>query len=201
MPIVNLIQEQRNAVRGRESQTRLVLMAIVAAGAVSFLTAGYFTFESVRFNLEIGRLQALKERLQPMMEELERKNQDIAGLQVRRDTLKNAQNDSVRWSTLLAYLGTNTPDGVFMSDFKSALPTDGQSPVGLNITGLSVDQNRVADFMLRLQSSPELEGVSLKYTQEKVGPNNQSTQFELTAALAGSGRAPEDPNAIQEKKS
>lgn len=193
MPLVNLIQEQRNAIRLRERQTRMVLMAIVGIGAVSFLTAGFFTFESVKYSLRIGELQAQKERLAPMMAELDNKQLEIGGLQMRRDTLKGAEADTVRWSSLLAFLGTNTPDGVVLSDFRSDLPGDPKTPTGLTLIGLSEDQQQVGDFILRLESSPEMAGVTLKYTQERVGPSNKSTQFELSAGLEGS--APEEPAA------
>lgn len=187
MPLVNLIQEQRNAIRQKERQTRMILMAIVGIGAVSFLTAGYFTFESVRYNLKIGELRAQRERLAPMMAELDGKELEISGLQMRRDTLKGAESDTIRWSSLLAYLGTNTPDGVVLSDFRSDLQPDPKAPTGLTLIGLSEDQQQVGDFILRLESSPEMANVTLKYTQERVGPTNKSTQFELVAGLEGSG--------------
>lgn len=193
MPLVNLIQEQRNAIRLRERQTRMVLMAIVGIGAVSFLTAGFFTFESVKYSLRIGELRAQKERLAPLMTELDNKHLEIGGLQMRRDTLKGAEADTIRWSSLLAFLGTNTPDGVVLSDFRSDLPGDPKTPTGLTLIGLSEDQQQVGDFILRLESSPEMAGVTLKYTQERVGPSNKSTQFELSAGLEGS--APADPAA------
>lgn len=165
----------------------MILMAIVGIGAVSFLTAGYFTFESVRYNLKIGELRAQRERLAPMMAELDGKELEISGLQMRRDTLKGAESDTIRWSSLLAYLGTNTPDGVVLSDFRSDLQPDPKAPTGLTLIGLSEDQQQVGDFILRLESSPEMANVTLKYTQERVGPTNKSTQFELVAGLEGSG--------------
>ncbi len=194
MPLVNLIQEQRNAIRQRERQTRMVLMAIVGIGAVSFLTAGYFTFETVKYNLKSGELRAQKERLAPMMTDLDNKNLEIGSLQLRRDTLTGAEKDTARWSSLLTYLGSNTPDGVVLSDFRSDMSPDPGTPTGLTMIGLSIDQQQVGDFILRLESSPEMTGVTLKYTQERVGPSNKSTQFELSAGMEGS--ATKDPNAV-----
>lgn len=188
MPLVNLIQEQRNARRARERQTRMVLMAIIGVGAVSFLTAGIFTFEQIKWNLRIGELTAQKTKLQPLMDELETKNLEIGSLEVRRNTLTGAQKDSERWSRLLEYLGSQTPDGVMITDLKSAPPSDPKQPIGLNISGLSVDQTQVGQFMVRLEASDDLEGVTLKYTQEKVGPNNKSTQFEVNAIISGTGK-------------
>ncbi|MCG9894036.1 MAG: PilN domain-containing protein [Fimbriimonadaceae bacterium] len=192
MPLVNLIQEQRSAVRARERQTRTVLLGIFGFAAIAFLTAGYFTFETVKYTLKIRELEALKERLTPMMNDLDAKQSEIAGLQVRKNTLTDAETDTARWADFLSYLGANTPDGVVVSDLKSAAGADPNAPVTLNVTGLSVDQKRVGDFILRLESSPQVEGVNLKYTQEKVGPNNQSTQFELSGALEGTSKTPDE---------
>jgi Tfp pilus assembly protein PilN len=199
MPIVNLIQEQRNARRAQEQQGRLILLVIAAAGVVSFLTAGFFTFEKVRHTLRYGELQRLKEELTPKMDELDKIQGSIGGLQVRMDTLKDAEKDTVRWSGLLTYLGTNTPDGVLVSDVRSNMAPDATIPTAFTVTGLSVDQNRVADFMLRLQSAPQLQGVVLRYTQEKVGPNNRSTQFELGASLEGTGKPAAAAGAMEKK--
>lgn len=188
MPLVNLIQEQRNARRARERQTRMVLLAIIGVGVVSFLTAGFFTFEQVRWNLRIAELTALKEKLQPLMDELDAKQLEIGTLELRKNTLTGAQKDSERWSRLLDYLGKQTPDGIMVTDLKSAPPADPKQPIGLNISGLSIDQTQVGQFMVRLEASNDLENVTLKYTQEKVGPNNKSTQFELNAIISGTGK-------------
>lgn len=198
MPLVNLIQEQRQAIRHKQRQTRMVLLSIVGVGVLSFLTAGYFTFETVRYTLRTNDLKATKERLKPLMDQVEQNEQMIGSLQVKMDTLGSAEKSTVRWSGLLTYLAANTPNGVWLSDLRSTQP-DAKSPVSLGVGGLSVDQDRVGQFILRLEAAQQVEGVMLKYTQEKVGPNSRSTQFELNAVLEGTTPKPEASEASEVK--
>ena len=196
MPQINLIQEQRLAVRHQERQVRVVLMAICGIGVVSFLTAGYFTFETVRYTLRMGDLQNQKKKLEPIMKTVQENEDLIASLNVRTQTLESADKDTSRWTAILTHLSSNTPDGVFLSDFKSS-QSDPKSGISLGLTGMSIDQNRVGQFIMRLEAAKDLEGVALRYTQEKVGPNNRSTQFELAASVAGT--APKETEATEKK--
>ncbi len=185
MPLVNLIQEQRLAVKQREQQIRLLLLGVFGIGVLSFMTAGYFTFEAIRLNLAADGLVAQKEKLKPLMDDVDSKKDMIAALNPRVTTLETAQKKTAQWFTILNHLTTNTPDGIWLTEVKAAAPQS-DKPTEMSITGLSTSQEAVGVFILRLEACPELENVQLKYTQEKIGPTTKNTQFELSANLAGS---------------
>ena len=190
MPLVNLIQEQRLSIRQREQQVRMLLLGVLGIGAMSFLTAGYFTFEAVRYNLNADGLVAQKERLRPLMEELTAKERMIGTMGPRVTTLATAQQKTAQWYSILNHLTTNTPEGIWLSEVKCSQPMP-DKPTEVSISGLSTTQEAVGLFIMRLEASPELENVELKFTQEKQGPTTRNTQFELSAMLVGSAKTEE----------
>lgn len=194
MPIVNLIQEQRNAVKQREQQVRMLFVGILAVGAISFLTAGFFTFETVRLHVRANALEKKKEELQPKMDQVVANEEALALLQPRLASLESATVSTEKWSSLLGHLTTNTPDGVWLTGV-NALPPTNTTGVVIALTGLSMSQEAVGVYILRLEAAPELENVTLKYTQEKTGPEGNWTQYEISAVLAGT--APEKPKATE----
>jgi Tfp pilus assembly protein PilN len=190
MPLVNLIQEQRLTIRQREQQVRMLLLGVLGIGAMSFLTAGYFTFEAVRYNLNADGLVAQKEKLKPLMEELDAKEKMIAAMSPRVTTLATAQEKTAQWYAIMNHLTTNTPEGIWLSEIKCSQPLP-DKPTEVSISGLSTTQESVGLFIMRLEASPDLENVQLKFTQEKQGPTTKNTQFELSANLVGSGQTTE----------
>lgn len=192
MPLVNLIQEQRMTIRQREQQVRMLLLGVLGIGAVSFLTAGYFTFEAVRYNLNSDALVAQKEKLKPLIQDLDSKEHMIAAMAPRVTTLATAQQKTAQWYSILTHLTTNTPEGIWLTEVKCSQPAP-DKPTEVSISGLSTTQESVGIFIMRLEASPELENVQLKYTQEKQGQNTRSTQFELSAILVDKDKKEEGP--------
>ncbi len=194
MPFINLIEEQRQAVRKRERQLRVMVLGVLGIAALAFLTAGYFTFEAVRLRMQIGELQAKKTRLQPTMDALASAQEEEGRLGPRINTLESAVEDTGRWTEILAYLALNTPDNLTLNALRCspATPTD---PVTVSFQGLSANQETVGAYIVRLEANKELVDTQLRFTQEQLDGTKKSIQFEVAAVLEGTIPQAIDPNA------
>jgi hypothetical protein len=68
----------------------------------------------------------------------------------------------------------------------------------VTLTGLSTAQDPVGEFMQRVQNEPNLQGVLLKYTNEKPTLAGPAIEFELEAEVAGT--APKKTKEEEEAK-
>lgn len=185
MPLINLIQEQRLAVKAAERQSRVILMAAVAVGGVGFLASGYFMFESVRLNGRAQALEAMKAKLEPTIKQVDLTKAEIAKLTPRLETLEQAQKNTEKWTRVLAHLTRNTPGGTWLTAVKTA-QQDKTKPMMITVNGLSNSQEAVGMFILRLEASEDLENVTLRYTQERIIDAGKQFEFEVSGELVGS---------------
>ncbi len=196
MPFINLIEEQRQAVRKRERQLRVMVLGVLGIAALAFLTAGYFTFEAMGLRMRLGELNATKQRLQPTMDALAETQAEEALISPRIKTLESATEDTGRWTNLLAYLALNTPDSLTLNALRCSPATD-TDPVTVSFQGLSQNQESVGAYIVRLEANEELMDAQLRFTQEQKQGNRKSIQFEVAAVLEGTIPQTADPNAPQ----
>lgn len=194
MPFINLIEEQRQAVRKRDRQLRIMVLGVLGIAALAFLTAGYFTFEAVRLRMQIGELQAKKTRLQPTMDALAAAQEEEGRLGPRIETLESAVEDTGRWTEILAYLALNTPDNLTLNALRCSPPSPTE-PVTVSFQGLSANQETVGAYIVRLEANKELIDTQLRFTQEQLDGTKKSIQFEVAAVLEGTIPPAIDPNA------
>jgi Tfp pilus assembly protein PilN len=198
MPFINLIEEQRQAVRKRERQLRVMVLGVLGIAALAFLTAGFFTFEAVRLRMQIGELQAKKTRLQPTMDALASAQEEEGLLGPRIMTLESAVEDTGRWTEILAYLALNTPDNLTLNALRCS-PATATEPVTVSFQGLSANQETVGAYIVRLEANKELVDTQLRFTQEQLDGAKKSVQFEVAAVLEGTIPPMVDPNAPVEE--
>lgn len=188
MPFVNLIKEERLAAAARERQVRMFVLLCVAIGGVSFLGAGFFTFEAARYKAKSASLTKALEDAKPYMKQVEVNKSEIAKLEPRIQTLTNAQSATMQWSRILEHLKGNMPEGVWLTGVtcQRQSPTD---PVVVSLKGLSTTQEAVGYLILRVETSKDLESPQLVFTQERRTEKGKALEFEVKGILAGS--APE----------
>lgn len=186
MPFINLIQEQRLAAKKRDSQTRMMVVSTIGVGALAFLAAGFFTYEAHRVQGEVRRLEDQKERLAPVIAQLEKNEDEIKVLEPRLVTLQGAQENTKRWSRIMDYLTVNTPEGIWLTNI-TCTNNDKSKPIQVNVQGQSQTQESVGAFILRLEAGEDLKNVRLKFTQERNDAKGKALQFEVNCDLVGSG--------------
>lgn len=185
MPLINLIQEHRSLVLRKEREARILIITTVAIGVLSFLTSAAFVLETGRAGLEGIALQQRKQRLQPMLDQLKDNEDTIAELDPRLKSLQSALSDSQRWERILGHLKVNTPEGVYLNGIKCSTADPSQGTV-VQFVGASRSLDEIGGYVMRLELSPDLEGVAMKFAQEKVATDKQKAlEFEINAVLTG----------------
>ncbi len=194
MPFVNLIKEDRLAAAARERQIRMFVLLCVAIGGVSFLGAGFFTFEAARYKEKSAALEKALEEAKPYMKQVDANNAEIAKLEPKIDTLTNAQGATLQWSRILEHLKGNMPEGVWLTGVTCQRQSSGEA-VQVSLKGLSTTQEAVGYLILRVETSKDLESPQLVFTQERQTEKGRALEFEVKGILAGS--APEKPKSIE----
>ena len=192
MPFVNLIKEQRLAAAARERQIRMVVLACVAVGGLSFMGAGYFTFEAAKHTAKKASLLKALEEAKPYMKQVEVNHAEIAKLEPKIQTLTAAQGATDQWARILEHLKGNMPEGVWLTAVSCQRQTQ-DDPISVSLKGLSTTQEAVGSLILRVEISKDLENPQLVFTQERLTEKGKALEFEVKGILAGS--APEKPKS------
>jgi Tfp pilus assembly protein PilN len=174
----------------------------LACGAVAVLALGttgslFLAAESKR--AEARGLQAQFEKLAPVRDEIAKNEAALSLLAPKLTTLTKAREATDRWSEIFKHVSLTLPSGAFLTNVRSDRQSDPSKPVVCEFTGMSLDQNLVGDFMLALQNCPQLEAVSLKYTEEHRA--QQGTGLEFTIATQVVGTEEVAAKGSEEKKS
>jgi Tfp pilus assembly protein PilN len=190
MPFVNLIKEDRLAAAARERQVRMFVLLCVAIGGVSFLGAGFFTFEAGRQKARVVALEKALEDAKPYMKQVEANHTEIAKLEPKIATLTSAQDATLRWSRILEHLHSNMPEGVWLTGVTCQRQT-ADAPVSVSLKGLSTTQEAVGYLILRIDTSKDIEKPELVFTQERLTEKGKALEFEVKGVLGGT--EPEKP--------
>lgn len=187
MPFINLIHEQRLQIRQREQQIRILTLVAFGVGSLAFLAVGFFLFNTARYQVMIGTLEAKKRALQPLIEQLEANERDQAGLEPKLTTLTNATKATEQWSKLMEHLLVNMPKSVWLTKIQTQLGMEADGG-GVNVTfgGYSLNHDEIGEFLLRLESCQDLEGVTLRFSQERLVEKSNLLEFEIFASISGS---------------
>lgn len=191
MPFINLIQEQRQEARRQENRARLFFMSFVGSAVLSVGVLGLLMFENEVAHSEEAALLAKAQKLEPLSKRIEANNNDYADLSPRLATLENAQLVTGRWSRILDHLSRQTPEATWLTGLRCSA-SDPTKPVQVTFAGLSEKQELIGDFILRLQSCPDLANVALRFTDEKPAANTHDIEFEITSDVQGTAEEVKD---------
>jgi len=185
MPFINLIQEQRLAIRRAERKARSFFYAFAAIGVVS---GGSYLTLLAETQIQRSKQTHYKEQIAtitPLLAEIKANEDSYSELSPRVKTLGDAAGYTARWDRILAHLATQTPPHTWLTAIRG-VAADPTKPVTVMFVGVADGQPPIGEFMMRLQNAPDLESVNLKYTQEKLVNQQKGTEFEVDADLAGS---------------
>jgi Tfp pilus assembly protein PilN len=197
MPHINLIQEQRAIARRNEIRSRTGFFTFVGVTFLSVMAYGGLYLKNTDLKAKEASLLGELQRLEPMKKQIEGIKQLESELQPRLASLEEAQQLTDKWIHILNHFTTQTPKNTWLTNVKSAA-NDPQKGVMVTLTGLSTAQDPVGEFMQRVQNEPNLQGVLLKYTNEKPTLAGPAIEFELEAEVAGT--APKKTKEEEEAK-
>lgn len=184
MPNINLILEQRQAVKRDERKARAFFLCFAASAVVSLIGVGALLFMTEQVKGEEAQLKANAQKIQPVVEELASVKGEYFKLMPRVQTLQDARTMTDRWSHVLDHLMSATPSQAWLTSVRSVV-ADPKQPIQITFSGLAVKQEVIGDFMLALQQSPDLENVNLSYTQEKPVAAGSQLEFQFQGSLKG----------------
>lgn len=194
MPFINLIEEERLALKRAEKKTRLAFLGFAASLGVSVFGAGVLLFMNEALGSEVSKLRSEAQKQAPLMSEIEANSKALSELTPRLSTLEDAQEATNRWSDILNHLTNHTPVGVTLTGIRCA-SSDPSKPIEANFTGISNKLDIIGETILRLQGCERLENVNLRFAQERANGENRNIEFEINSILAGTAeQKPKDEN-------
>lgn len=185
MPFINLIQEQRLAIRRDETRARAFLYAFAGVAGVSVLATSGLFIQSESLKAEENRIKVELQKIKPLNEQIAKINDTYSELNPRVKTLQDAQTITQRWNNILTHLTTQTPAKIWLTAVRCQA-SDPEKPVTISFTGVADAQEPVGEFILRLQNLDDLENVQLRFTQEKIAASFKGTEFQLDTDIKDS---------------
>ena len=197
MPLVNLIFEQRKLLKAREQKARGLLIAAASALVLGVGVNGIVLLQGEGVKTQIAITKKQLTRIQPIVKDIESTSKQMAQLQPRLTSLEDAQKVTKKWATILDHIRRTMPEGVWLTQLRSKEGKDGGKVLG-SLIGLSLDQEGVAQFMLRLRTCEDIESVDLKFTQGEYDGSRTNIKYEIEIVVAGIGQ--EDKKTKKKKR-
>lgn len=188
MPFINLIQEHVLAAKKERKRARAALFCFSLAAVLAGGANAYCIWQSEALDADIAKHKADTDKNKDMLAKIEENRRELLDLSPRLKTLSDAQLMTLRWSTILEHLSKQTPPGAWLTGVRTQ-GTDPTKPLVTSFQGISSRQELVGEFILRLQTCPELENVNLKFTAEKIVANGKGIEFDVSAEIAGTAEA------------
>jgi Tfp pilus assembly protein PilN len=185
MPLINLIQEQRQSVKATEAKIRILVFGVAGMGGLTVLATGWLLLQTGLLELRAASLEDRLKKVEPALQAIEANESEIGRLRPRLATLTKAQEGTGKWIDILDHLSRHTPEGVWLTDMRTS-QSDPTRPVQVSIKGVGGSQDAIGAFLLRLQASERLERVALKFTQERVNALGEGIEFDVVTYVKGS---------------
>lgn len=180
MANINLISARR-AERVRFTRiARGMVLAVLGAAGLGLATSAYSVARLVMTNARLVQIEQKLTELRPVLAEIEANEAERRALMPKLVTLTQAQAATRRWFGMMEGLKRAVPDQTWFTNL--AVESNAETGQRLKINGVTVNQTRVGETMLRLNQQAEYySSVNLNYTNRKgdVG----EVEFELAAQL------------------
>lgn len=198
MPLINLIHEQRIAIRKEQSQRRTMLFGLLASGAIGLGAWGGLFLQTDALRVEKRMKEQQLEKMEPIMQAIEASQSQYNILHPRLTTLQDAASATKRWARVLDHVSNNMPEGVWLTAIRCSQGSE-QEPVVVEVQGLGPTQEKISEFILRIQGTSDIEAVNLRYTQGEMLNEERAIKFEVSGNIAGTAKPLE--TVSEDKKS
>jgi type IV pilus assembly protein PilN len=188
---INLLPHREARRKQKQAAFIALLAAAGAIGLAVVLLVGAYNASRVSIQEERNRvLVEANAELDKKIAEIATLQQEIEGLKARQQAVEDLQGDRNQPVYLLDELVRQTPDGVYLKNFRQ----DGQRVV---MTGVAQSQERVAELLRNLSSSspwlerPDLSEVKAVDLPGAVKSGRKAVEFTLAVAV----KRPRDKDA------
>lgn len=196
MPLINLIQEQRIAIRRSGAKARAYFLMFTSVAVASVGSYAFLTFETERAQGEASHLKNQLRRNEPLVAQIDFNTKEIGTLSPRLKTLSDAQVWTDRWSRILHHIATQTPANAWLTSIRASVG-DPTKPVNISFLGVADSQTSIGEYMERLQNCSDLDAVTFRNSQEKPAATYKGIEFEFGADVSGTA----EQKKVEEDKS
>lgn len=182
MPSINMIAPRRAEKRRLERAMRQLVMLILAEFVFVVALGGWVFTKTLTTRATIAELNAQLQTLAPKIKTIQQLDQKTAKLKPKVDLLNQAMTQTMCWYNTLDRLTQSVPASTWLTRLSTSTAA-GSKSLTLNIAGMTDEQARVGETMLRLHSNPDFKSVDLHYTQKGTQESAQIIEFEIGATL------------------
>ncbi len=190
MPSINMIAPRRAEKRRLERAMRQLVMLILAEFVFVVALGGWVFTKTLTTRATIAELNAQLQTLAPKIKTIQELDNKTAKLKPKVDLLNQAMTRTMCWYNTLDRLTQSVPASTWLTRLSTSTAA-GSKDLTLNIAGLTDEQARVGETMLRLHSNPDFKSVDLHYTQKGTQESAQVIEFEIGATLLDKQQADE----------
>ena len=188
MPSINMIAPRRAEKRRLERDMRRLVVVILAELVIAVGLGGWVCTRIFTTRAKVADLKVEIQKLQPVVNEIEKNKQETAKLKPKLELLSQARTTTMRWYNTLDRLTASLPQSTWLTRISTVATTNttGQttdSGVLVNINGVSINQAKVGEVMMQLGQSPDFDGVDLHFTQKTSGEGANAIEFEIGAKM------------------
>jgi len=178
-----MIAPRRAEKRRLECAMRKLAVVILAQIVLAVAVLGWGLMKSLTTRATIAELNSQMQILAPKIKKVAELDRQTAELKPKVDLLNKAKLDTMRWYNTLDLLTRSVPSSTWLTRI-ATVTTPGTGSV-LSINGVTCEQARVGETMMRLHANPEFKSVDLHYTQKGSAGMVDALEFEIGAAMAG----------------
>lgn len=172
MPNINLVAARREEKRQITTLSRQLFVGLIASGGVLFAAIAGWGIVLNAQGSQLKELDAKLAELQPKIDRIAQRKNDIAALKPKVETLDNARLSTLRWRAFMNALADATPSYVYYTSMSTT--GDGASS-GVSLKGMAPSNAIVGEVAQRLNG-------------------NGNSMFESVEILSvTNGSTPEDP--------
>lgn len=182
MPSINMIAPRRAEKRRVEQSMRKLAVLILAELVFVVALGGWVLTKTLTTRASIAELDAQMLTLAPKIKKIQELDSKTAALKPKVDLLNQAKDRTMRWYNTLDRLTQSVPASTWLTRI-STTTNMGSKDLVLNINGLTCEQARVGETMMRLHSNPDFKSVDLHYTQKGTQGKTQAVEFEIGASM------------------
>lgn len=173
-------------------RTRNEVFVLIASLVVLFVLLGMTSWglnqQVDSLKQDVSRLQAEKAKYDAIIKEIKRLESDKNKLTAKIDVIKKLKSKSQVTVHLLDEIATATPsDSIWLQSFK-------QSATSVSLTGIALDNTRIADYMDRLSASPYFSGARLGNSSLITVAGQKLKKFSLNLQVQIPERSTSDSN-------
>jgi len=184
MPSINMIAPRRAEKRRLEQAMRRLVVVILAELVFVVALFGWVFMKTLTTRASIAELNAQMQTLAPKIKKVKDLDKKTAELRPKVDLLNQAKAGTMRWYNTLDRLTESVPTSTWLTRLSTSTDVITKALV-LNINGMTSEQARVGETMMRLQANPDFKSVDLHYTQKGTMNAVDAIEFEIGASFVG----------------